>query len=333
MNLEPLFQALISEPAFRLKQAQHFIFHELGSDWSQATTLPPALRQRLSIDFPLDIDHKLYRSKDGRSIKALITLSDHAQIETVLMSHGGRQSLCVSTQVGCALGCLFCATGRLGFKRQLTPWEIVQQVLLWQRYLKDQGEKVTNVIFMGMGEPLLNYDHLLEAIRFMRSDDGFGLGSRRFSISTIGIIDKILKLANDEPEINLAVSLHATTDAVRAELIPFHENYTLAELRRALVDYLKLTKRKIMVEYIMIDDVNDSLDDARRLAKWLRGIICVVNLISYNDTGVYAPTPPAQIKAFKTELETLGLEVTQRYKLGDDIAAACGQLAGHDANS
>src|SRR3989339_228965 len=330
MDLKKLERILADQPAFRIKQARHFIFNELGNDWSEATTLPPLLRQKLNQEFPLNIESEFHKSKDGQSIKALITLHDGLKIETVLMSHADRESVCVSTQVGCALACTFCATGQMGFKRNLQVDEIVLQVLLWQRRLKKQQKKVTNVIFMGMGEPLLNYDNLLEAIKIMRSEQGFGLGTRRFSISTIGIVDKILKLADDEPEINLALSLHVSKDDIRKMLIPFHENYSLAELRQTMLEYLKKTKRKIMIEYIMIDGINDSIHDARNLAKWLKNMICVVNLIPYNQTGVYKPTPMAQIKEFKKVLTERGVEVTERYKMGEDIAGACGQLAGQN---
>ncbi|MFH0814822.1 MAG: 23S rRNA (adenine(2503)-C(2))-methyltransferase RlmN [Candidatus Falkowbacteria bacterium] len=335
MFLNKLNEALKTEPAYRLKQARELIFKNLISDWNEATNLSLALREKLNKECALEIPAQFFVSKNKRATKALVTLEDGLKIETVLMRSENANTVCVSTQVGCAIGCLFCATGKMGFKRSLTSEEIVAQVLLFARYLKKPAfaellrgeEKITNVVFMGMGEPMLNYDNVLEAIKILNDKTGMELGSRRFSISTAGIVEGIQRLADEKMEINLAVSLNAADDRLRSELMPINNQYSLKKVLAAVDDYLEKTRRKVFFEYVLIAGVNDSQDDARKLAGLLRGKLCAINLIPYNFTGKLKAPDAETIGKFTKVLMDNGLEVTQRYRYGTDIKAACGQLA------
>ena len=337
MDLTKLNEILKKEPSYRLKQVEKIIFQDLIDDWSQAKVLPVELREELNKKCPLKINFQASISKDEKSIKALITLKDGSKIETVLMRHErDRNTVCVSSQVGCPLGCSFCATGKLGFKRNLEIFEIVEQVLFFARHLKTKNEKITNVVFMGMGEPFLNYDNVLEAIKILNNKNGFNLGARHFSISTVGITENIKKLSEEKLQINLAISLHAPEDELRSKIMPINKKYPIEEVLMAVEEYIKKTKRRVMIEYVMIDGVNDSDECAKKLAELVKRPLCFVNLISYNPagiyeaynpTGIFKPSSPARIKIFKEILEKKGITVTQRYRFGQNIKAACGQLA------
>jgi len=328
MNLNKLSSALKGEPAFRQKQVYNFIFKLWGDDWLQMTTLPVALREKLSAECSLKIEHKIYSSKKDNAIKALIEFEDGAEVEAVLMKHtDGRNTVCVSSQVGCALGCDFCATGKLGFTRNLTSMEIVEQVLLFNRLLKKSNEKVTNIVFMGMGEPMLNYENVISAIKFMNSKEVFSLGARKFSISTVGVVDGINKLAKEPMEINLAVSIHAPNDILRSRLMPINNKWNLQKLFKAIDGYIKLTNRRVMLEYTLIEGVNDSLASAEELCRRVKNPLLFVNLITYNKTQFYAPPTPAVVRKFSEFLTKNHVANTQRQRFGHDIAAACGQLA------
>lgn len=330
MNFNALEAVLKNEPPYRLKQAKRFIFQELGESWLKASSLPLALRERLEKDCPLKIPAKFFVSGDKKTVKALILLKDGLKIETVLLCHqDGRNTICVSSQVGCPLGCLFCATGKMGFKRNLTASEIVQQVLFFARYLKKEGRKVTNVVFMGMGEPFLNYENVMGAIQILNDKEGFNLGARHFSISTIGISEGIKKLAKQNLQVNLAISLHAPDDELRAKIIPLNKKYPIKKIFPVVNDYLQKTHRRVMIEYLMIKNFNDSPDHAWQLVKLLQSFkkpLYFVNLISYNPTGIFQISPPSKIKQFKKILEKAGITVTQRYRFGREIKAGCGQL-------
>jgi len=322
VDIEELEKILASEPTYRLCQAKQALFQDLVTDWQQAIALPAALRAELTKACPLAISHQLSTSADGQTTKCLITLDDGEQIEAVLMRHDDRRTVCVSQQVGCALGCRFCLTGQMGFRRNLSVSEIVAQVLLFAR-----REKVTNIVFMGMGEPLLNYDNVLAAIRILNDPDGFNMGARRISISTVGIVPGIRRLAEENLQVNLAVSLHAPNDKLRSELLPVNGKYPLAAVLRAVDDYIKKTNRRVMVEYLLLAGINDSASCAQELATLLSGRLCFVNLISYNVTAAqFKPSPPEKVRQFKKTLEGRGLTVTQRYRFGRNIKAACGQL-------
>jgi 23S rRNA (adenine2503-C2)-methyltransferase len=334
-----LEKALEGEPNYRLRQAKKAIFIDLIDDWSKAMTLPLSLRRKLNEKLSLQFENEILISKDQRTVKILITLEDGLKIESVLMRHRDRNTVCVSSQVGCPLGCVFCATGRMGFKRNLEVFEIIEQVLLFARYLKKSGEKITNLVFMGMGEPFLNYENVLAAIKILNDKEGFNLGARKISISTVGIVEGIGKLAEEKLQVNLAISLHAPTDKLRSKIMPINKKYSLKKNFRAVDDYIGKTNRKVMFEYLMIKNLNDSDECARELAKLMKKPLYFINLISYNPvgniltevhynpTGNFQPSPKEIIRNFKNILEKGGVSVTERYRFGRDIKAACGQLA------
>jgi 23S rRNA (adenine2503-C2)-methyltransferase len=329
MNLSKLEEILKKEPAFRLKQAKKAVFFDMIENWSQASTLSKDLRDRLQKEVPLEIKGRMLVSKDERTVKAAIELEDGLMIETVLMKHTDkRNTICVSSQVGCPLGCLFCVTGTMGLKRNLEPTEIVEQVLFFARYLKKQKEKVTNIVFMGMGEPFLNWVPVKKAIEILNDDNCFGIGARKISVSTAGITEGIEKLTEDFPQINLAISLHAPDDKLRGELMPVNKKYSIAKILQAVDEYIKKTNRKVMFEYVMLNGVNDSDEQAKKLSKLLKRPLYMVNLIAYNPNGWFESSPVERIKKFKAILEKAGIFATQRYRFGTDIEAACGQLAG-----
>ena len=327
MKLELLSEILKLEPAYRQKQISKAIFCDLISNWNEATVLPIVLREKLNKLFSLEIESEIVEGKDAK--KALVTLFDGLRIETVLIEHGdNRNTVCVSSQVGCAMGCKFCATGKLGFKRDLTAGEIINQVLLFARLLKRQNRKISNVVVMGMGEPFLNYDNVLEAIKILHDPNGFNLGARHFSISTCGIISGIEKLSNEKLQINLAISLHAPNDKLRTSLMPIGKEYSINKILSAVDEYIAKTNRRVMFEYLLIDKVNDTEECVRELIVLMKKPLYMVNLICYNETGVFASSKPQTVRRFMNSLEKAGVGVTLRHSFGNEFEAACGQLAG-----
>ncbi len=365
MNFDKIDKILSGEPKFRSKQVKQLIWRDLIESWDEATTLPIELRKKLTEECPLEIKAEVFPDKDGRSVKALISLEDGLNVETVLMRHkkdavlrvprgaplAGRNTVCVSSQIGCPLGCIFCATGKMGFKRNLTAGEITEQVLWWARWL-DHGlraletdnadnvihptptlplagegkNRVNNVVFMGMGEPFLNYNSVSEAIKILNDDNLLGIGARHISVSTAGIVEGMEKMVEDMPQINLAISLHAPSDKLRQELMPIAKKYPLAQLMAGAADYVERTNRKLMFEYIMIKGVNDSPGQARELIKLMDNRLYFVNLIVYNKTGELIPSPAGQVKNFKDLLMKAGVQTLERYRFGQEIKGACGQL-------
>lgn len=332
MNINNFYEVFKDEPAYRLKQAQKLLFGDLIDDWKKASNLPLALREKLNLECPIDIKAKVLVARDKKSFKALITLSDGAKIETVLMRHKeGRDTVCVSSQVGCPLGCAFCATGASGFTRNLTKNEIVEQVIFWARYLKTNFKaKVNNIVFMGMGEPFLNYDQVMSAIRVLNEADGLHIGARHISISTVGLADGIKRLATEKIQVNLAVSLHSANDKIRSDLMPINKKYSIVQLLRAVDHYIEKTNRQVMFEYMLMKNVNDSNEAAERLALIMDKPLYVVNLINYNETSVFHPVDEQTFKNFEKILQKRKVKVTSRYRFGSDIAAACGQLAARN---
>lgn len=329
MDLNKLNEILKDELSYRLKQIKRSLFVDLIDDWQQATILSKELREKLSQNLPLSVKGESLTSDDKKTIKSLITLEDGQKIEAVLMKHKDkRNTICLSSQVGCSLKCKFCATGKLGFRRNLTSSEIVAQLLFFARLLNKKGERVTNAVFMGMGEPFLNYDNVLEAIRIINDKDGFNIGARRISISTAGIIEGIRKLTKEKLQINLAISLNAANNDLRSELMPINKKYPINKVLSAVKDHTKRTRRKVMFEYIMINGINDRERDANALAEIMRNEFYFVNLTSYNPTGIFKPSSGMKIKRFKELLKMKSINVTQRYRFGGNIEAACGQLAG-----
>ncbi|OGZ33327.1 MAG: 23S rRNA (adenine(2503)-C(2))-methyltransferase [Candidatus Portnoybacteria bacterium RBG_13_41_18] len=348
MKLTNLEKILSDQPAFRLQQAKQAVFVNLIENWSQATNLPPDLREKLNKECPLKIDAEFFVSDDKNTIKAILSLSDSDKIEAVLMRYAlrqaqdkiGRNTVCVSSQIGCPLGCLFCATGKMRFKRNLETHEIVEQVVLFARLLKKERQRVDNVVFMGMGEPFLNYENVMAAIKILNNQKGgMSIGARHISISTVGIIEGIEKFSNEPLQVNLAISLHASNNKLRSRIVPMNKDFPIEKVFKSVEDYLKKTGRKVMFEYIMIKDLNDSPEQAKKLVTLIKKIKngpCMVNLISYNAsldesrraTGIFDPSPQGIIKKFKDILHQAGIEVTQRFRFGQDIQGACGQLAG-----
>jgi len=334
MNLKNIEKVLKDEPSYRLKQIQQAVFLDLIDNWEQATTLSKKLRQELAQACPLTIKAHALTSSNGQVIKALIELNDGNKIETVLMRHQDqRNTICVSAQVGCALGCKFCATGKLGLTRNLTADEILMQVVYFNRYLKPQQQKITNIVFMGMGEPFLNYDNVMTAIRFLNSPQGFNIGARKISISTSGIVPGIKQLTQENLQINLAISLHAPNDELRSRLMPINRKYNLNKLFTAIDYYKEITNRQVMFEYMLIKDINDTQECMQELATLMHQPLSIVNLIRYNPTEIFQPSSGKQMKRFKDYLEKHGVKVTQRYEFGQDIKAACGQLAGEQKHN
>lgn len=334
MNLEKLQLALKGEPGFRERQVFEGVFEKFVSDWSEVTNLPKSLQEKLNKECSLEIDGKIFESKDGKTFKALITLEDGEKIETVLMRYfDGRNSLCVSSQVGCPLGCKFCATGKMGLKRNLSYGEIVDQFLFFSRFLKKkfgENEKITNVIFMGMGEPFLNYDQVMRAIEILNDEKFIGLGARNISISTSGIISGIKKFSDEDRQINLAISLHAPNDQLRSELMPINQKDNLKDVLDAVDEYIGRKNRKVMFEYLLIDGVNDSQAHAKELASLMKKPLYMVNLINYNPTGNFKPSSKKNVEMFLNILKKEGVNVTLRHSFGGDIKAACGQLANEN---
>jgi len=330
MNLTNLHKILEKEPKFRYKQINEALFSKLIDDWQQATSLPMSLQNELNESCPLTIDAELFVSKDQKTTKAKIRLTDNNNIEAVLMRHiNNRNTVCVSSQVGCVLDCKFCATGQAGFKRNLNALEIIEQVLLFGRLLKKEKQHITNVVFMGMGEPFLNYENVIESIKILNDKNGFNIGARKISVSTIGIIEGIEKFAQEKIQINLAISLHASNDELRSQIIPTNEKYPIKLILKAVDDYIKQTNRRVMFEYLLIKDINDSDENAQELIMLMKKPLYLVNLIPYNPIGncSFSPSSSEKIRRFKEILEKGGVQVTQRYRFGQEVKGACGQLA------
>lgn len=328
MELSKISKILANEPKYRSAQVNLALFSELVEDWNDVAVLPKTLREKLMAECPIGIPSEISVSFDKDTVKALIALSDGKCIETVLMRHeDGRNTVCVSSMVGCPMKCAFCATGEMGLMRKLTADEIITQVLFFARFLKKEGERVGSVVFMGMGEPFLNYDNVMNAVRILNGKEYFGIGARHISISTCGIFDGINKLSSEDLPVNLAISLHAPNNEVREKLMPVAHGYAIKDLLRVIDEYIAKTKRKVMFEYLMINGVNDTDAMAEELAALLKKKLCVVNLIQYNDTGAFTASSHNRMNRFKEILEKNGVRATMRYRFGRDINGACGQLA------
>lgn len=314
----------LGQPRFRSKQIAEWLYKKGARDVASMTNLPAAMREelaRVATTYRSEVIDQA-RAPDG-TVKYLLGLSDGEAIESVLLPYSDRTSVCVSTQVGCPAGCLFCATAKCGFVRDLTAGEIVDQVLTLQ---EQSGKRISHVVFMGMGEPLLNFDNVVKALHLL--NDEVGIGMRRLTISTVGIPAAIERLKQLDLQITLAISLHAPDDALRRQLIPIAARQPLAELISACRGYADFTKRRITFEYLLLAGVNDAPAYAEALAKLLRHTLCNVNLIPLNEAPDVPFKRPSRsaIGAFRTVLEEAGIEVTQRMERGHSIAAACGQL-------
>ena len=339
MDISQLSKVLNNQAKFRFQQVNKAIFKDFVSNWNQISNLPKSLREELNQSCPLDISAQVFTSQSSsEGAKALIKLQDGEVIETVLIRQRGsngskRNTVCVSSQVGCPLACAFCATGQAGFHRNLKFNEIIEQVIFWERYLKDkyQKQKVDNIVFMGMGEPLLNYDQVMKAIKFLNNPETFNIGARRISISTAGIVENIKRLAGEKLQINLAISLHAPNDKLRLSLMPVAEKYKLKKIFQAVDAYIKKTGRRVMFEYLMIKGVNDHDYNAQELITKLKKPLYFVNLIPYNETTNHFQTSSQKrIKAFQDILMQGGVPTTITRSFGEEIMAACGQLSNQN---
>lgn len=326
-QLREWMQATLDAPAYRGAQLAQWIYEKVAVDFDSMTNLPATLRARLrevAVVSPNALS-AVQHSKDG-TVKCLLRLADANEVECVLLPYEDRVSVCLSTQVGCAMGCRFCATAQGGYTRNLTAGEIVDQLLHLQRLSE---RRISHVVLMGMGEPLLNLENALAALRLMH--DAMGIGYRRMTVSTVGIVPKIYVLAQQQLPITLAVSLHAPDDETRAKIMPVNRKWGVDTLIQAARDYFEQTRRRITFEYLLLRGVNDTPEQAQQLAGKLRGVPCLVNLIPFN----YVPTPDGfqrpeaeRVRRFRAILNAAGIETTQRVERGHDIDAACGQLRG-----
>lgn len=330
-NKEQLTALLVENgiPKFRSKQVWDWLYKKLVTDFSQMKNLDSKtlelLKQQTYIPTMELVKHQV--ATDGTQ-KALMRLNDKKLIETVLMKYKHGYSVCVTTQIGCAVGCSFCASGLLGFTRNLEAGEIIAQVVFWQRIVATENERVSNVVVMGIGEPFNNYKNTLSFIDCINDKDGLGIGARHITISTSGIVPKIYELATYPKQVNLAISLHAADDLTRSKIMKINDAYPIADLMDAVDNYIEVTNRRISFEYIMLSGVNDSANDAEKLAKLVHGKNCHINLIPYNsvDENDYSATPQKTIDSFVNILDKHSIQVSVRRSNGEDIDGACGQL-------
>jgi len=329
---DALADLLAGEPRYRVDQVWQGLYEQLA-DPDEITNLPKALRARLADELPAALAPAAESvSDDGDTLKWLWALADGARVETVLMHYPERSTVCVSTQAGCAMACSFCATGQAGFERHLTTGEIVEQAVVAARAARASGRRLSNVVFMGMGEPLANYDATWGAVE--RLHGAVGLSARHLTISTVGLVPGIERLTAEALPVNLAVSLHAANDELRDELVPINRRYPIARLLEACGAYVDATHRRLSFEWALIDGVNDREQDALELAEAARSVRAHVNLIPLNPTPGYAVrgTPRPRVVGFQQRLQDLGVNATVRRNRGTEIDAACGQLrANHEA--
>ncbi|MDL1911624.1 23S rRNA (adenine(2503)-C(2))-methyltransferase RlmN [Chloroflexi bacterium CFX6] len=350
-----------NEPPYRARQIWQGLYKHIHNSPEQFSNLPNSLREKLAEEFtftPFTVKTFL-DSSDKSTRKTLFELPDGNLIEAVLMRYGDpaddrfyrqeredrqgklissrplrlnkkRRALCISTQAGCAMGCVFCATGQMGFKRHLTSGEIVAQVMYYARMLRDVNEAVTNIVFMGMGEPFHNYDNTMATIDRLNDPQGFNFGARRMTISTVGLVPQIRRFADEKRQVNLAISLHAADDEERLAIMPVNKRYRIDEILEACRYYIEKTHRRVTFEWALINGVNDTPEVAMKLAARLRGLLCHVNAIPLNPTKGYSGEATSRQRAerFKETLEQAGVPCTIRMRRGIDINAGCGQLAG-----
>ena len=327
-NIESLKVELknLGEKPFRAEQIFKWLYEEKVTSFDEMLNISLELREKLKQNYTI-CNYEILRkqeSKDG-TIKYLFDVLDGNAIETVLMSYHHGYSVCVSTQIGCKMGCKFCASTGIKFIRNLTSGEIVEQIL---KIEQDTGVKVSNVVFMGIGEPLDNYENVINAIRILNNPKGLNIGARHISVSTSGLVPMIYKLAEENIQCTLSISLHATTDEKRSSMMPVNKRYNIEELLQACKDYIKTTNRRVSFEYALAKDNNDNLQDAKQLVKLLKGMNCHVNLIPINkiENGAYNKSTNENIMKFRDYLNDHGIVATIRRELGSDIDAACGQL-------
>ena len=334
-DLEDLKQELIElgEKAFRAEQIFKWLYVDKVKSFDEMTNLSLELREKLKANYNI-CNFKILKkleSSDGTK-KYLFDILDGNAIESVLMQYHYGKSICVSSQVGCKMGCKFCASTGIPFIRNLSSGEIVEQILAVEQ---DIGEKISNVVFMGIGEPLDNYNNVIKAIRILNNQKGLNIGARHISVSTSGIVPRIYDLAKENIQCTLSVSLHASNDETRSSMMPINNRYNIEELMKACKDYIKITNKRISFEYALARDNNDNLDDAKMLVKLLKGMLCHVNLIPINkiENGKFTKSTNENIIKFRYYLNDHGIVATIRRELGSDIDAACGQLRRKNLNT
>ncbi len=326
-QLSALFQQW-GEPRFRAKQVYDWLYTNPVESFDSMTNLPKPLRERLASETTLGtLDIVTERSSRDGTVKRLYKLPDGQLIESVLMPYDDdRRTACISTQAGCAMGCVFCATGQMGFARHLTAAEIVEQAVRYAAILHAEGDRLSNIVLMGMGEPFHNYDNTIEAIR--RLMDQLGIGARHITVSTVGLVPQIRRFSDEGLQVRLAISLHAATDDERSALLPVNRRWDLDELLDACREYIEKTGRRITFEWALIRGENDTVEQAQILGKLLQGMLCHVNLIPLNPTGGFdgKPSNTEAVNTFIEVLDRYGVSATVRVRRGIDIDAGCGQL-------
>ena len=333
-NLEDLKEELISlgEKKYRAEQIFKWLYVDKVKEFDEMTNLSLELREKLKKEYTM-CNFKILKkqeSADGTK-KYLFDVLDGNAIETVLMQYHHGKTICVSSQIGCKMGCKFCASTGIQFVRNLTSGEIVEQILAVEQ---DIGDKISNIVFMGIGEPFDNYDNVMQAIKIINNQKGLNIGARHISISTSGLVPMIYKFADEELQCTLSISLHATTDEKRSSMMPINNRYNIKELMESCKYYISKTNKRISFEYALAKDNNDNLDDAKQLVKLLKGMLCHVNLIPINkiENGKYTKSSNENIIRFRDYLNENGIVATIRRELGSDIDAACGQLRRKNLN-
>lgn len=325
-DLEEYFLS-IGEKKFKALQVYEWLYQKKTWDIDSFSNIKKEIREKLKNDFTLDFIKIEKKQEDNLTKKYLFRLIDDEFIEAVVMMHDYGISICVSSQVGCNMGCAFCESGRLKKQRNLEAYEMVEQILLIE---KDLGIRISSVVIMGIGEPLDNYDNVMDFVHIINDAKGLQIGSRHITLSTCGLVPKIYELSHVPLQINLAISFHAPTDELRNKLMPVNKVYSIPVLMEAISNYLQVTSRRVTIEYVMLNNVNDSIECARTLADLFRGMNIYVNLIPYNETNhlEFRRSSKNKIRAFYDELKRLGINVTIRKEFGSKIDAACGQLRG-----
>ena len=327
-NLEELKEELVAigEKKYRAEQIFKWIYVDKVKEFDEMTNLSVELREKLKENYTM-CNYKILRkqeSADGTK-KYLFDVLDGNAIETVLMEYHHGKTVCVSSQIGCKMGCKFCASTGIQFVRSLSSGEIVEQILAVEQ---DIGDKISNIVFMGIGEPFDNYDNVMKAIRIINNQKGLNIGARHISVSTSGLVPRIYDFANEDLQCTLSISLHATSNEKRSSMMPVNQRYPIEELMKACKDYIAKTNKRISFEYALAKDNNDNLEDAKELVKLLKGMLCHVNLIPINkiENGKYTKSTNENIIKFRDYLNDNGIVATIRRELGSDIDAACGQL-------
>jgi 23S rRNA (adenine2503-C2)-methyltransferase len=333
LSLDELTAVLESweQPHYRARQIWGWLYQHKVISFTTMENLTRPLRNRLDAEFQIGTLEPVtgLHSTDGQTVKWLLRLPDGQLIESVLMEYAdNRRTACISTQAGCAMGCVFCATGQMGFARHLTAGEIVEQALIFARQLENEGERLSNVVLMGMGEPLHNYDSTLEAIQRLNDEAGLNIGQRHITLSSVGLVPAIRRFADEGLQVGLAISLHAATDKERSRLLPVNKRWGLDDLMATVRYYIEKTGRRVTFEWALIAGENDTVEQAHKLGQLLQGLKCHVNLIPLNPTADYEgrPSDSARVTAFQAVLTSYHIGSTVRVRRGIDIQAGCGQL-------